>query len=408
MGFPVTINGNTYAESDFAPFGYVTNFPAIMSDLAAVAPAIQSAASSIGGAWLNSRLAKTANYTVLNADKGRTLALGGAGYFTLTFGTASGYDANFAVTVINEDSGRAKRIVLTGGVTFKLPPLQTAVIYNSNNVWQANRPTRWKHPGGTLNLYADFTNGDDSANDGLAAGAGNAFKTVQAALYFLLDQVDFTGTAGGQTQAVVNMAASTTDTTGVHFSGPFVGAQGGAAVTILGTSGSVIGPTNVDAIGLFCNAILQIQGVTLQSTNQGALSVGLGAKVYILTGCIFGACAGPHIACNDPGSHVIINANYQISGGAAEHMLAQNGGIIQSVGSYTATWSANASFTYFALAGTMGAISVPNMTYNLNSFTCNGKRYEADNLALIYTGGGGASYFPGNSAGSVSTGGIYS
>lgn len=47
MGWPVTINGNTYNASDFEPYGYVTNFPAILSDLATVAAAIASAADGI-------------------------------------------------------------------------------------------------------------------------------------------------------------------------------------------------------------------------------------------------------------------------------------------------------------------------------------------------------------------------
>lgn len=47
MGFPVTINGNTYQASDFSPYGYVTAFPNILSDLATVAAGIASAASGI-------------------------------------------------------------------------------------------------------------------------------------------------------------------------------------------------------------------------------------------------------------------------------------------------------------------------------------------------------------------------
>ncbi|MDO8398905.1 MAG: tail fiber domain-containing protein [Bradyrhizobium sp.] len=47
MPFPVTINGNTYAEADFSPYGYVTAFPAIIDDIATVAAAIEAAASGI-------------------------------------------------------------------------------------------------------------------------------------------------------------------------------------------------------------------------------------------------------------------------------------------------------------------------------------------------------------------------
>lgn len=353
------------------------------------------------------RLAKTAAYPVANTDKWKNISLGGTAYYALTFAAGTDYDSNFSVCVLNEDATRAKSIVLTGGSTFKLWPGQSVIIYNSNSVWQTLGRGRWKTPGGGLNMYADFTNGNDS-NDCLATGTG-ACKTVQGALYTLCDQFDFTGTAGGQTQIAVNLASSTTDTTGVHFSCPLVGAQGGAALTISGGTNSAIAAVGLDAIGVFINATIQVQNVTLSSTTGAAISAGLGARIYILGGVTFGATpSAPHITVADPGSHVIINGNYTISGGAPEHYLAQNMASIQCVGPFTATWSANANFSFvFALAGTMGLISCPNMTYTPGAFTATGKRYEADNLSMIYTGGGGANYFPGNSAGTTTSGGTY-
>src|SRR3954462_4387722 len=43
MPFPVSINGNTYQSGDFSPYGYVTAFPAIISDIAAVGAAFGGA-----------------------------------------------------------------------------------------------------------------------------------------------------------------------------------------------------------------------------------------------------------------------------------------------------------------------------------------------------------------------------
>lgn len=359
--------------------------------------------------WTNTRLAKTANYTVASADCGKTLGLGGTTYFTLTFSAASGYTTNCVVYAVNEDSGRAKSIVVTGGPTFKLWPLQTAIVYNQNNVWQVYRLNRWKHPGGVLNMYSDFTNGNDS-NDCLAAGTGNACKTAQQALYLACDQIDFTGTAGGQTQLVVNLAASTTDTTGVHFSCPFVGAQGGAAITLKGSGGSVISPTSVDALGVFVRATIQVESVRLQSTSAAALSVGLGGTAYLNSNVEFGPTGSSHIVVTGAGSSVLINGDYQIFGDASvAHMLVQVGGVIQNLGTHTVTWGANGSFTFFAIGSVGATLSLPNMTYNLNGFTANGQRYNSANFTMIYTGGGGANYFPGNVAGSsdAPSGGFY-
>jgi hypothetical protein len=67
--------------------------------------------SRTAGIWTNTRLAKSANYTIDNGDKGSTIALGGTAFFTLTFKAASAYDADFAVFVTNEDSGRGKTIL---------------------------------------------------------------------------------------------------------------------------------------------------------------------------------------------------------------------------------------------------------------------------------------------------------
>jgi phage-related tail fiber protein len=86
--------------------------------------------------WSNTRLAKTANYTVTNADKGATLALGGSAFFTVTLNAASGYDANFAITIVNEDANRGKRISPNGLTSFILWPKQTVRVFNQNNVWQ--------------------------------------------------------------------------------------------------------------------------------------------------------------------------------------------------------------------------------------------------------------------------------
>jgi hypothetical protein len=49
MGFPVTINGTTYNASDFAPYGYVDNFPRMMQDMAATAATTAAQAQRLIG-----------------------------------------------------------------------------------------------------------------------------------------------------------------------------------------------------------------------------------------------------------------------------------------------------------------------------------------------------------------------
>lgn len=371
------------------------------------------AINGAGGIWANTRLAKTANYTVANGDKGSTIALGGTAFFTLTFNAASGYDSNFAVMVLNEDTGRAKWLAINGYTNggIYLWPLQSITVYNQNSAWQNTTRGRWKVPTGTITINTDFTNGSDTmgAVDGLSTGAA-AIKSIQHALDLTSDEWDFT--SNGQTQLIISVAQGTTDTTCVHFSAHAItGAQGGAAILIRGAgTGATVSGTSKDALGFFCNVQVQISNLTLTTATSGScINVDLGAQVYILgTGgpVVFGACAGSHIFVAD-GGRVYPNANYTISGSATTaHMQVASNGVING-GGITVTVSANITVFAFVLSSVLSAINMPTTTYSLGVNTVTGKRYEADNLSIINSNGGGANYFPGTVAGTTSGGGQY-
>lgn len=85
----------------------------------------------------NVRLAITGAYPVVNADKGKTIAAGGSASYAITFGTASGYDTDFAAVILNEDTALDKTIVLTGGATLTLAAGRSLIVFNQNNVWRA-------------------------------------------------------------------------------------------------------------------------------------------------------------------------------------------------------------------------------------------------------------------------------
>src|SRR5262249_35420258 len=116
-------------------------------------------------------------------------------FFTLTFGAASGYDAAFAVVVLNEDNytgvgtGRGKKIVLSGGPTFILWPGQTLFIFNSNNVWVAVRRSLWAIPQNAT-FFGAASGGDDTF-DGLAAAS--PWATFTNAKSVFEKQLDFAG-----------------------------------------------------------------------------------------------------------------------------------------------------------------------------------------------------------------------
>jgi hypothetical protein len=254
--------------------------------------------------------------------------------------------------------------------------------------------------------YSQTGNDTVGAADGLASGTG-AFRSVQRALDVAADEFDFSALATAQTIVVVNMAASTTDTQGVHFANrSFVGAQGGAAVKIVGGGASVMSPTGTDAFGFFCNVIVQISTVKIQTTTSGAGVVAdLGAQVYLLDQLEFGACPGGHTSSSN-GGRIYLNNNYVVSGNAPSHFLSQDGGIIRTQATVVCTLGASVTMSFaWAVAGQFASVDVPNWSINLNTFTVTGTRYFVSNLALIYTGTGNANYFPGTAAGSAPTGG---
>lgn len=365
---------------------------------------------SLDGPIHNTRLAKTANYTVLNTDKGKTLALGGSTLFSLTFGAASGYDSNFSVAVINEDTGRGKIIALNGIASFILWPSQSIIIYAQNSAWKTLGRARWKPPASsTINFYADFTNGTDTigATDGLATGAA-AFKTVERAFLNAASEIDFN--TESQTLIVVNMADNTTDTTGMHVPvHALVGAQGGAAFKIKGGTNSIISTTGVDAISAYFGSVLYLQNVTLRSDVNG-LDALWGSKVY-LDGVTFG---GGGIV--PAGGHIAVQGGAQIEQAGTVTFAGNSAyGIFNSSGQYRTqgqsfAFSADAAFSSaFLFAIGPSYTSFGSTTINLNAHTITGTRFQISNGAYVATGTGAGSltYFPGSVAGTVTSGATY-
>jgi hypothetical protein len=196
------------------------------------------------GTLTNQLNTQTSNYTIESSDCGYTIqaGTGATGFFTVTIPSVTGFPATCSVEIVNGDSTRGKGI---SGITIHtqvLWPLQAMQVSIVNGAWTLTKdPGRWEVPGGTTNLYTDFTNGTDTlgATDGLASGS-SAFKTVEKALEELEDQFDW----GAVTQSVVvvNMAANTVDAQGIHYAPhDLSGASGGAALQIVGASLAVTG-----------------------------------------------------------------------------------------------------------------------------------------------------------------------
>jgi hypothetical protein len=102
---------------------------------------------------------------------------------------------------------------------------------------------------------------------------------------------------------------------------------------------------------------------------------------------------------------IVATANYTISGGCTFHIVTSAFGQVEVAG-ITVTVSGTPAWTNaFVLATTLSYVVFFSVTF---SGSATGQRYQVDNNSLISTGGGGASYFPGSTAGSTASGGIYS
>jgi hypothetical protein len=241
--------------------------------------------------------------------------------------------------------------------------------------------------------YYVSTSGSNS-NDGLTAGT--PFLTIQKAwdTIITLDLAGYTAT--------IQHAASQTPTAGLSTTAAPLGGN-----VVLDLGGSTLHTTSGSAIIHRAPCTLTVQNGTIQTTTSGncIYALGAGANVTIGTsgaGITFAACGGAHIR-SDNGAQVS-GGTYTVSGGAVQHLLAVNGGII-ALASGTVTVSGTPAISSaFANATGTSIISCFSVTF---SGSATGTRYVVTTNAIISTFGGGANYFPGNSAGSTSTGGQY-
>jgi hypothetical protein len=244
------------------------------------------------------------------------------------------------------------------------------------------------------------TDGSDS-NTGLVDSAGGAYLTIQKAINVVYGTLDLGGFA------VTIDVGNGTYTGAVSVTSPQVGA---GTITIFGDtttpSNVVISVTSNTAVRVTgFGSVLNLSGVKIVTTTSGSgIYVSSGGVVNITGKCDFGTCVSNQMVTDSQGVINCISVNYDITGGATCHMNSSQGGQIILFGN-TVTLTGTPAFSVQFARGTgtafMAALSI---TY---SGSATGTRYSATTNAVIDTGGGGASYFPGNAAGSTATGGQY-
>jgi hypothetical protein len=142
-------------------------------------------------------------------------------------------------------------------------------------------------------------------------------------------------------------------------------------------------------------------------SNAGSYAIrGTGPGVINFANVDFGGTGRSIHIYVDGGFTAIATGNFSISASATLRFAYASGAMIQLVLS-TVTITANLTFSSFVAAGSLAHIDAWSVTFTLGSFTVTGARYSATSNAVIHSGGGGASYFPGSTTGSTSTGGVY-
>jgi len=246
--------------------------------------------------------------------------------------------------------------------------------------------------------YYVRTDGSDS-NNGLANSSGGAFLTIQKAVDTIakIDCAGFTPTiqvGAGTWSALVTLK----DTIGGQ---PILlGDETTPANVTLSRSGVCI-----LADGL--NTLWKIRGLKLTTSGGGnhAIKLDNGARMTFQN-LNFGSCGGYHIYAGVNCS-VSSTGPYTISGGAPCHFAIFSSKIVLAASTITVTGTPafSVAFVYAQDCGILNANSGSGVAF---SGAATGSRYNIQYNSAVDTNGGGATFLPGSSAGTTSTGGQYS
>jgi len=240
--------------------------------------------------------------------------------------------------------------------------------------------------------HVNASTGSDS-NSGLTSGS--AFASIQKAVD-VVAAIDMAGF-----EATISVAAGS-------YAGfncrPIVGGN----VSIVGDE---VTPANVLVTGTADHAvecencpggIWLVAGMKLTVTSGfNGILVGFASSLQFRN-IDFGSIAFVQVQARNGGLCEAVG-NYAISGGAVRHMDASNFGALR-VQSRTVTLAGSPAFSGVFANVITGLVVANGNTY---SGSATGVRYSVILNGVINTAGGGASYFPGDAAGSAATGGQY-
>lgn len=245
--------------------------------------------------------------------------------------------------------------------------------------------------------YYVRTDGSDS-NTGLVNNAGGAFLTKQKA-------IDVVAALDISIYSVTIQVADGTYTGGVVVNGAWLGS---GTVELVGNAttpaNAVISRTSANCILVTNYGRLSVRGFKVVAATSGIGVATQYGGILSVTGLMeYGACATAHIYAERSGA-IIIASNYTINGNSPCHAQALSDGYIFNVTNTITLTGTPAFSSAFAKCDRMALVEFASNTF---SGAATGARYSATSGGGINTFGGGASYFPGNAAGSATAPGWY-
>ncbi len=232
-----------------------------------------------------------------------------------------------------------------------------------------------------------------NSNTGLADSSGGAFLTLAKAMA-VVATIDFNGYTVTVQIKDGTFAGATVPVT--------MGQAGVANLVIQGNSSTPANVAITSAISLGAGARATIKDLAITSSGHGLVVDGAGAACAF-SNIAFGACTNAQIYAAS-GATVTMTGNCSFTGSSQVRVWARwNAVYVEEF--RTCTYSSTPAYSVANMYILSGATVSSAVSTQTGSAT--GVRYNVQGGALLETGGGGASFYPGNSAGSTATGGQY-
>ena len=281
-------------------------------------------------------------------------------------------------------------LVMTAPVGMAQSPSSRAVISANMTLFVAPPPT-----------------GSDGAND--CTSSASPCQTIQRA-------VDVAATKDFGGHSITIHLADGTYNSGASLSGTVtgrsIGVPGGVGILIIGNIGSpgsvVVADTSSRPAAFIAsdNASFELEGITITSAKGSGVFPESHARI-VVSKVVFGATHFGHMHAETGGS-VTVFGDYGITGGAPAHIEAVLGGrIIYLESPHTVILTGAPHFSTAFVSLDQGSVAYVHHAFVTFHGAATGARYLIKGNSILETEGGGASFLPGDSPGTLLTGGQY-